>query len=275
MNKIDIIFIYLIIIISFACIIKIYLNNKKIDRFYSIREFNGVMKFVDENTKKYLGSFPNMYDECFRNAEGKPTGSCMINDRSLTYDSNTQEIRLDSIRDNNPDKVIKVSLIELPKGDKGDNGIRAKQPTINFYYRNEARDIVNEDGSLGEDPFHTVQGDCNQDEDCPEDITVNVNKFDCTCEDCKACEGNVKINSITSINADPEDDGVGNAIQVNGNINTNKIILEDGGKICINEVDDDTDTDNCLDYNDISLLLQWKNEACLRDCIIEHQPTAS
>ena len=35
MNKIDIILIYLIIIISFVCIVKIYLNNKKIERFYT------------------------------------------------------------------------------------------------------------------------------------------------------------------------------------------------------------------------------------------------
>jgi hypothetical protein len=258
MNKIDIIFIYLIIIISFACIIKIYLNNKKIERFYSFNtEFSGVMKFIDAETENYLGSFPHFYDECFQNENG----FCEYNSINYKYNAIDETIKLKN-DDGNPDKVIKVSIIKLPKGDKGDNGSEAKQPTINFYYKNKNDDIVNENGGIEYKPFYTVVGDqCTG--NCPDDITVNVNKYECSCEPCGECSGNVKINTITSIQADPEDNEVGTAIRVTGNINTGQIILEDGGEICI----DQDGTKDCLTYSDIKLLLQWNSQDCLDTCI--------
>lgn len=261
MNKIDIIFIYLIIIISFACIIKIYLNNKKIERFYSFNtEFSGVMKFIDAETENYLGSFPHFYDECFKNVYG----SCEYNGINYEYNAIEETIKLKNDNEN-PDKVIKVSIIKLPKGDKGDNGSEAKQPTINFYYKNKNEDTVNENGDVVTVPFHTVEGDQCDAHNCPEDITVNVNKYECSCEPCGECSGNVKINTITSIKADPEGSEVGTAIRVTGNINTGQIILEDGGEICINNGEEK----DCLTYSDIKLLLEWNSTECLSTCINE------
>ena len=75
---------------------------------------------------------------------------------------------------------------------------------------------------------------------------------------CATCEGDVNIDKISATSDDI------NAITVYGNIETEKIILEQGGQICIK---DDTG-ENCLTYNDIDLLLQWKDNDCVSQCVV-------
>lgn len=246
MNKIDIILIYLIIIISFVCIIKIYLNNKNIERFYSFnREFSGVMRFIDnDNLTRYLGSYPHDWDDCFNSS----VKECRIDETVYEYDSDSKKIKKKNSKDQ--DEMIDVTDIRLPKGDKGDDGIDAIQPPINFYYINNDGHKINEDEDgeittvtpVDHRPFYEVEGQ-------GDEIDVYVKRHDnCTPETCNECTGNVSIDSISAT-----DDGT--AVTVNGNITTNNIILQEGGKICIDNVSDA----KCLTYDNISKLIEWSN----------------
>ena len=248
MNKIDIILIYLIIIISFVCIIKIYLNNKNIERFYSFnREFSGVMRFVDNNNPdEYLGSYPHYWGDCFNST----VKECSIDGTVYEYDSDSKKIK----KKNSDDlyEMIDVTDIRLPKGDKGDDGSDAIQPTIQFYYKNTNGEKINEDedgnitvvpSDIDHEPFKEVEGS-------EQTIKVYVTRHDnCTQSLCDQCTGDVSINNITAT----ED---GTAVTVTGNITTNNIILQPDGKICI---DNDVDA-NCLTYNNIRKLINWKDE---------------
>lgn len=258
MNKIDIILIYLIIIISFVCIIKIYLNNKNIERFYSFnREFSGVMRFIDnDNPTRYLGSYPHDWDDCFNSS----VKECRIDETVYEYDSDSKKIKKKNSKDQ--DEMIDVTDIRLPKGDKGDDGSDAIQPTIQFYYKNTNGQNINEleNGEITtvapeeHTPFHEVEGQ-------GDEINVYVTRHDnCTPSVCDQCTGDVSINNIRAT----ED---GTAVTVNGNITTNNIILQPDGKICIDNEEDG----NCLTYNNIYKLINWKKE--LSDKVIS--PTTS
>jgi hypothetical protein len=256
MNKIDIILIYLIIIISFVCIIKIYLNNKNIEKFYSFnKQFSGVMRFIDyDNPTRYLGSYPNYWHNCFIS----DNNICNYDGVEYIYDSSNYKIKINDGDDDDPDKVIDVTNIRLSKGDKGNNGSDATMPPINFYYKNKEDEYINEeDGSIipvtGEvthKPFFEVLGDPDKDE-----IKVYVKRHeDCTQQACEECEGEVNINTITSTTGT-------DAVNVTGNITTKNIILERLGKICINN----ENPNNCLDYDDISKLINWSTEC--KQCV--------
>ena len=249
MNKIDIILIYLIIIISFVCIVKIYLNNKKIERFNTFeREFSGVMKFVDkDNVDNYLGCYPGIYGDCFTN------DTCDIDGTKYIYEN-------DKIKKDDGDGIadeIDVTTIKLPKGEQGENGMDALKPNIKFYYKN-GNDNINEDedGNItivpdaSHESFQESEGDyCNDGTSCPEDIKVYVTRHDnCTPLTCDKCEGEASIDIITSSNGD-------DAVTVNGNITTGNIILQEDGKICV----DEDDIEKCLNYSDIKKLLEWRD----------------
>ena len=254
MNKIDIILIYLIIIIYFVCIIKIYLNNKNIEKFYSFnKQFSGVMRFIDENKTTYLGSYPDYWKDCFIN----DNKTCHYDDVKYIYDSSKNKIRIQNSTD--LDKVIDVTNIILPKGDKGNNGSDATMPPISFYYINKDGQHINEeDGSIipvreteeeSHKPFFKVSGDDDKDE-----IKVYVTRHEnCTQQSCEECKGDVEIDSIKGITATADN---ATAVNVTGDITTNNIILQQDGKICINYESDD----NCLTYNDISKLINWRTE---------------
>ena len=253
MNKIDIILIYLIIIISFVCIIKIYLNNKKIERFYSFnKEFSGVMKFIDKIDDTHLGSFPADYERCFLSSDKK----CIINDIEHEYNEIAREIRFKDTDDS--DEIIKVSNIRLPKGDTGEDGSDARNPTIKFYYKDTEGRLINEDES-GETtitpeeshiPFHTHPGDECMGIDCDTVKVIVTRHNNCEPKICDTCQGITNIDKITASTDNST------AITVEGDITTNNIILEQGGEICINK---NGDTE-CLTYNDIEKLIQWSDE---------------
>ena len=247
MNKIDIILIYLIIIISFVCIIKIYLNNKNIERFYSFnREFSGVMRFIDnDNPTRYLGSYPHDWDDCFNSS----VKECRIDETVYEYDSDSKKIKKKNSDDQ--DEMIDVTDIRLPKGDKGDDGSDAIQPTIQFYYKNTNGQNINE---LENGETEVVTPDNVHDHfyksiGSDQIIRVYVTRHDnCTPSVCDKCTGDVSINNIKAKD--------GTAVTVNGNITTNNIILQPYGKICIDNEEDG----NCLTYNNIHKLINWKQE---------------
>lgn len=251
MNKIDIILIYLIIIISFVCIIKIYLNNKNIERFYSFnREFSGVMRFIDKNDDHitYLGSYPNTWEGCFINND------CEIAGIKYKYDSHRKKIikKNGNVLSDDQDEMIDVTDIRLPKGDKGDDGSDAIQPTIQFYYKNTNGQNINEleNGDTEVVTPGIVHGHFYKSIGSDQIINVYVTRHDnCTPSVCDQCTGDVSINNIKATEN-------GTAVTVNGNITTNNIILQPYGKICIDNEEDG----NCLTYNNIRKLINWNQE---------------
>ena len=186
------------------------------------------MKFVDkDNQDEYLASYPDKFHQCFIDIDNR----CSVDRTAYIYENN--KIKIEG--DEDIDKTIDVTTIRLPKGDKGDSGMDAFQPTIKFYYVNSTGQKINDTGSsievVQDDDthiaFHESPGDCGPNvTNCPDEIKVNVTRHEnCTHKPCDECTGDTYINTITAIDED--------AVTVNGNINTNNIILNEGGKICI------------------------------------------
>ena len=207
---------------------------------------------VDDSTITHLGSYPHYWEKCFIN----PEKECTYGDVNYEYDSSNNKIKI--LNSTDPDKVIDVTNIRLPKGDRGNNGSDATMPPINFYYKNKEDEYINEEddgtiipvtGNVTHKPFFEVSGDKDKDE-----IKVYVKRHEnCTQQACEECTGDVEIDSIKGITATADN---ATAVNVTGNITTNNIILNTNGKICINDESDD----NCLNYDDISKLINWKIE---------------